>query len=130
MPTTSFTWMWTPGSEPWNLASPKVKKPSVGAHEVVALAVGGGGDGHDVRNVLAESGQVAVELGVTEGADGAVGRDYPVALGVGGGGNAHYSARGGRGRYAAERWRRTIAVDRPLAVASQYPAAGRLTTSL
>ena len=70
----------------------KCEEAPVGAHEVVAPAVGGGGDGHYVRDVLAEVGQVAVELGVTEGVHAAVGRHHPVTLGGRGGGYAHDGA--------------------------------------
>ncbi len=99
------------------------EEAAVGAHEVVAQAVGGGGDGHDVSDVLAEVGQVAVELGVTQGADATVGRHHPVTLGAWARGYAHDGAGGGRGRHAAERLCRSGTED--LAVAGGKPVPGR-----
>ena len=65
------------------------EETTVGAYEVIAPGVAGGGDGHYVRDALTEARQVAVVPGVTEGVDRSVGCHHPVALGRQGGGNAH-----------------------------------------
>ena len=101
----------------------KREEASVGAHEVVAKAVGRGSDGHYVRDMLAEVGQVAVELGVTEGGNAAVGGDHPVTLGGGAGGHAHDPPGGSRGGCVPERLCCPGAED--VAVGGGQPVAGR-----